>query len=100
MNHRTVCRLQRELLGGFASIEELDAAIEGELARLTPEEPARIMACTSEEATAWLREAGNEPGQALTVESVAASLWHFVNDRADGGDRRRCRFSPGPDDRN
>jgi hypothetical protein len=47
------------------------------------EEAARIMACTPEEATAWLRQAGNETAQALTVESVATSLWAFVNSRAE-----------------
>jgi hypothetical protein len=47
------------------------------------EEAARIMTCTAEEASAWLREASNETAQALTAESVAASLWHFVNNRAE-----------------
>jgi hypothetical protein len=36
-------RLQRELLGEFASEAELDAAIEAELARLTPEEAERLL---------------------------------------------------------
>jgi hypothetical protein len=38
-----VNRLQRQLLGGFASIEELDAAIEAELERVGPEEGERLL---------------------------------------------------------
>jgi hypothetical protein len=47
------------------------------------EEAARIMACTPEEATAWLRERGNETVEAPKVETVSASLWAFVNSRAE-----------------
>jgi hypothetical protein len=44
MSHRArVNRLQRQLLGGFASIEELDAAIEAELERVEPEEAERLL---------------------------------------------------------
>lgn len=46
------------------------------------EEAARIAACTPEEATAWMRQRGDETAEALTVETVAASLWAFVNSRA------------------
>jgi hypothetical protein len=42
------------------------------------EEAARIMACTPEEAAAWLRERGDEAAQAPTAESVAASLVAWV----------------------
>jgi hypothetical protein len=47
------------------------------------EEAARIMACTPEEATTWMRERESETAEALTVETVAASLWAFVNSRAE-----------------
>jgi hypothetical protein len=47
------------------------------------DEAVRIMASSPEEANVWMQKAGNESAQALTVESVAASLWHFVNDRAE-----------------
>jgi hypothetical protein len=44
MSHRArVNRLQRELLGRFASVEELDAAIEAELERVGPEEAERLL---------------------------------------------------------
>jgi hypothetical protein len=38
---------------------------------------------SAEEATAWFREASNETAQALMVESVAVSLWQFMNSRAE-----------------
>jgi hypothetical protein len=47
------------------------------------EAAARRAACTAEKATAWLRERGNGTATALTVETVAASLWEFVNSRAE-----------------
>ena len=47
------------------------------------EEAARIMACTPEGATAWLRERGNDTVEPPKVETVAASLWAFVNSRAE-----------------
>jgi hypothetical protein len=40
------------------------------------ESVARLMACTPSEATAWLRERGNESAE--TIETVATSLWTFV----------------------
>jgi hypothetical protein len=46
------------------------------------EESARLRACTHEEATLWMREEGNKSAEALTVETVAASFWAFVNDRS------------------
>jgi hypothetical protein len=46
------------------------------------EEAAWIMACTPEEAAAWLRERGDETAQAPTVESVAASLGAWVENWA------------------
>jgi hypothetical protein len=36
-------RLQRELLGEFSNEDELDAAIEAELARMTPDEAERVL---------------------------------------------------------
>jgi hypothetical protein len=47
------------------------------------EEAARIMACTPEEANAFMREKGGETAKALTVETVVASLWAFVNSRVE-----------------
>jgi hypothetical protein len=47
------------------------------------EEAARISACTPEEANAWIREKGGETAKTLTVETVVASLWEFVNSRAE-----------------
>jgi hypothetical protein len=46
------------------------------------EESARLRACTREEATLWIREEGNKSAETLTVETVAASFWAFVNDRS------------------
>jgi hypothetical protein len=47
------------------------------------EEAARIMACTPEEAAAWMRERGNDTIEAPKVETGSASLWAFVNSRAE-----------------
>jgi hypothetical protein len=46
------------------------------------EEAARIIACTPDEATAWMQKRGGETAKAPTVEDVAASLWDFVDSRA------------------
>ncbi len=45
------------------------------------EEEARTMTFTSEEATAWMRKRGNATAEAPKVETVAASLWAFVDSR-------------------
>jgi hypothetical protein len=47
------------------------------------EEAARIMACTPEGATAWLRVRGNDTVEPPKAETVSASPWAFVNSRAE-----------------
>ena len=47
------------------------------------EEATRDLAFSTEEATAWMQECGNEAAEVLTVESVVASLWSFVSSRAN-----------------
>lgn len=46
------------------------------------EESARIMACTPDEATAWMQKRGGETAKMPTVEDEAASLWDFVDSKA------------------
>jgi hypothetical protein len=46
------------------------------------EEAARLIACTKEEATAWMRKVRDVPVETLTVKNVAASIWAFVNKEA------------------
>ena len=48
----------------------------------TAETAARNTAYTHDEVIDWMREGGKETVEVPTVESVAASLWVFVNSRA------------------
>jgi hypothetical protein len=50
------------------------------------EEPARIVACTPEEATVWIRQRGDKTVETPTAEAVAAALSAFVTSWAERWD--------------
>jgi hypothetical protein len=47
------------------------------------EEAARRVAFTPDEATAWMRRGGDDAAQVVTAEAVSASLWAFLEQRAE-----------------